>query len=116
MSETTRIYGIARLSVLAVSALGLSCLAAWAQMKTPKRDGPAFAQAAPAAAQTNYLGGRRANRIGFVGRPDMQGVAVRVRIDRHHADAETPCRARDATGDLAPVGDQNFVEHQPRPR
>ncbi|MCH8044174.1 MAG: hypothetical protein IID44_10705 [Planctomycetes bacterium] len=60
MSTTHGIYRIAILLTLGASALGLWCLAAWAQVKPPNEDGPALAQAAPAAAaQTNYLGVRR---------------------------------------------------------
>ena len=62
MSKTTGIRRIAMLLVLGSLALGLWCLAAWAQVKPPtpkKEDRPDVAQAVPATAQTNYLGVRR---------------------------------------------------------
>ena len=54
---------------------------------------------------------RRAYRHGLIGHIDVQGVAVRLRIDRDGRDTHPARCPDDPAGDLAPVGDQNFPEH-----
>ena len=51
-----------------------------------------------------------AHQVAFVRLEAMQGEAVLVGIERHGADAELAGRAQHADGDLAAVGDQQFVE------
>ncbi len=46
---------------------------------------------------------------------DMQGVAVRVRIDRHGGNAHPAGGLDDAAGNLATIGDQNLLK-QSSPR
>ena len=41
----------------------------------------------------------------------MEGVAVGGRVDRHRLDVELAAGADDANSDLAPVGDQDSIEH-----
>ena len=48
---------------------------------------------------------------GLVGHLDMQRVAVGVGIDRDRLDAHPARGLDDAAGDLAAVGDQDFLEH-----
>ena len=56
-------------------------------------------------------GGRRADGNGLVRHLHMQGVAVGFRIDRDRLDAELARGLDDPAGDLAAVGDQDFLEH-----
>jgi len=60
--------------------------------------------------QVGLGGGVAAERVRLVGQPDVQGVAVRVRVDRHGGDAFIACGADDAYGDLAAVGDQHLAQ------
>ncbi len=53
----------------------------------------------------------RADLDRLVGEADMQRVAVGLRIDRDHAQAEPPGAAGDAAGDLAAIGDEDGSEH-----
>ena len=55
-------------------------------------------------------GGVAAQRVGLVGELDVQGVAVRIRVDRHGGDAFIACGADDAHGDFAAVGDQHLAQ------
>src|SRR5262249_53906437 len=48
----------------------------------------------------------------LVGRLYVQRVAVGIGIHSHRAHAQAPSRTHDAAGDLAAVGDQDFLEHQ----
>ena len=58
------------------------------------------------------LGGRRRpDRHGLIGHPYMHRVAIRLGIDRHRLDAHAPCGLHDTAGDLAAIGDENFIEH-----
>ena len=58
------------------------------------------------------LGGRRrADMHGLVGHFDMQRVLVGVGIDRDRLDAHLAGGLDDAAGDLAAIGDQDFLEH-----
>jgi hypothetical protein len=60
---------------------------------------------------------RRADQDRLVGQLDVQRPGVGLGIDRHGLDAHAPRRLDDAAGDLAPVGDQDLVEHlAPLPR
>lgn len=61
------------------------------------------------------VGLRRSDMHRFVRHSHMQGVAVGIGIDGHRLDAHPLCRLDDATGDLAPVRDQDFLEHGPSP-
>ena len=60
-------------------------------------------------------GGRGADENGFVGHLDMDGVAIRLGIDRDRLDPH-PFRGLDhAAGDFATVGDEDFFEHGRHP-
>ena len=54
---------------------------------------------------------RRADADVFVGEPHVQGVLVGLRIDRDGLDAELAAGADHPQGDLAAVGDEDFLEH-----
>jgi hypothetical protein len=54
------------------------------------------------------------DRHGAIGLPDVGGVTVGVGEHRDGADAEPVEGADHPAGDLAPVGDQDGVEHLPR--
>jgi hypothetical protein len=56
-------------------------------------------------------GGRRADMHRLVRHLDMQRVAVGVGIDGDGRDAHLARGLDDAAGDLAPVGDQDLLEH-----
>ena len=56
-------------------------------------------------------GGRGTNGDGFVRHLHMQGVPVGLRVDCDRLDAELARGLDDPTGDLAPVGNQDFLEH-----
>ena len=53
----------------------------------------------------------RADADGFVGEAHVQAVAVGFRIDGDGLDAQILAGADDANGDLAAIGDQDFLEH-----
>ncbi len=53
----------------------------------------------------------RADADGDVGLGDVPGVGVGVAVDRHRADSHPAERGDHPDGDLAPVRDQNRVEH-----
>jgi hypothetical protein len=53
---------------------------------------------------------RGADRVGLVGAPDVEGRAVRVRVDGDGGDAEVAAGADHAHGDLAAVRDQDLAE------
>ncbi len=55
--------------------------------------------------------GRRADMHRLISHFHMQRIAVSVGIDRDSLDAHLAGRLDDAAGDLAPVGDQDFLEH-----
>ena len=57
---------------------------------------------------------RRTDADALVGKPHMHGVGVSGRMDRHRLDAELLGGAQHAQGDLAAVGDQDFLEHAAR--
>ncbi len=56
-------------------------------------------------------GGRRANQDRLVRHIHMHRVAIRLGIDRNRLDTHPLGRLHDTAGDLAAIGDQNFVEH-----
>ena len=59
------------------------------------------------------LGGRRrADMDGLVGHLHMQGVPVGIGIDGHRLDAHAPGGLDDPARDLAPVRNQDLVEHR----
>ena len=55
--------------------------------------------------------GRRSDRHGDIGEPDMHGIAIRVRIDGSGTQADALCRANDADGDFASIGDEKRTKH-----
>ncbi len=56
-------------------------------------------------------GGRRAQQHRLIRHLDVQGVLVGFGIDRNCLDTETVRGPDDPTCDLAPIGDQNPLEH-----
>ena len=54
---------------------------------------------------------RRTDADALVGEPHMHGVGVGGRVHRDGRDAELLAGAQDAKGNLAAIGDQDFVEH-----
>ena len=54
---------------------------------------------------------RRADGNGLVGHFDVQRVAVGFGIDGDRADAHLAGGLDHAAGDLAPIGNENFLEH-----
>ena len=67
------------------------------------------------AAQVALARRRRADAMRFVAGRDVHGVGVGVGIDRDGAHAHAPRGARDATRDLAAIGDEDAVKHRGRP-
>ncbi len=57
-----------------------------------------------------------ADVVGLVGAFDVQGIAVGIGVDRNRGDAHLRASADDANGNLAPVGNQNFLDHVRVPR
>ncbi len=57
-----------------------------------------------------------ADVVGFVRTLDVQGIAVGIGIDRNRGNAHLRASADDANGNLAPVGNQNFLDHVRVPR
>jgi len=62
-------------------------------------------------AQIGQSGGRGPDADGLVGHLDMQGVLVRIGIDRDGGDAHSARSLDDSAGDFAAIGDQDFLEH-----
>jgi hypothetical protein len=58
-----------------------------------------------------FAGARRADAHGLVRQGDMGRSFVRLRIDRHRAQAHLAQGADDASGDRAAIGDEDSVEH-----
>ena len=56
--------------------------------------------------------GSWADADGFVGGLDVKGVVIGFGVDGESTDAEVFAGADDAEGDLAAVGDEDFVEHE----
>ena len=54
----------------------------------------------------------RADADALVGEAHMHGVGVGGRVHRHRGDAELFRGPQDAQGDLAPVGNEDLVEHR----
>ena len=63
------------------------------------------------AAQVALPRRRGTDRVGLVGRGHVQRVGVRLGVDGHGGDTHAARGGDDAAGDLAPVGDQDLVEH-----
>jgi hypothetical protein len=63
-------------------------------------------------AQVTFSRRRGAEAYGFVSTRNVQGMAVRIRVDGHRGDVQTPQRPQDAAGNRAAVGDQHLVEHE----
>ena len=64
------------------------------------------------AAQIGFSSRRRSNPHGFICQSDMQGVLVRVRVDRDGFDAHVPSSTNHSAGDLTTIGNQNLVKHR----
>ena len=58
---------------------------------------------------------RAADAVGLIGETHVQGLGVRGRVDGDGPHAHVAAGANHANGDLAPVRDQNLVEHRPIP-
>jgi len=61
----------------------------------------------PRGMEVALAGRRRANRIGGVGRANMQRVAVDIAVNRDRSDAEVVAGADDTERDLAAIGDED---------
>jgi hypothetical protein len=55
--------------------------------------------------------GLAAECVRLVGEPDVEGVPIELGVDRDRRDAELAGGPDDADGDLAPVGDQDLLQH-----
>ena len=55
---------------------------------------------------------RRSDAHGFVGEEHVLGVEIGGRMNCHGLDPECAARAQNTKGDLAPVGDDDFFDHQ----
>src|SRR5262249_34720368 len=55
---------------------------------------------------------RRPDRHRIVGHFDVQGVAIRFRIDSDRRDSHPPRSFDDPAGDLAAIGNQDALEHE----
>ena len=53
----------------------------------------------------------RAQQMGLVGLADVRSLTIRLRVHAHGDDPHLLQRPHDANGDLAPVGDQDLLEH-----
>ena len=62
-------------------------------------------------ARYDSLRGRRADADGLVGQLDVARVLVGLRVHGDRLDAHLAGGLDDPAGDLAPVGDQDFLEH-----
>jgi hypothetical protein len=62
-------------------------------------------------AQVRVARRRGADAHVVVGEAHVQGLAVRLGVDGDGLDAQLAARADDAQGDLAAVGDEDFLEH-----
>jgi hypothetical protein len=65
----------------------------------------------PLYSQITLGGGRRADVVGLVGQPGVEGPPVRVRVDGHAGDLHLFERPDHAHGDLPTVRDQDLPEH-----
>ena len=63
--------------------------------------------------QITFAGRRRPKIDGLIGQPDMRRARVRVRINGDRGYAHLARGADNTAGDLAPIGDQDFLEHVP---
>jgi hypothetical protein len=61
--------------------------------------------------QITLPGGRRTDQHRLIRLPHEGQPCIRLRIDRHGPDMHAPAGADDATGDLAPVGDEKRCDH-----
>ena len=64
--------------------------------------------------QIAFAGLGRTDAIGLIGHFQVGGAAVRLAEDGHGFDAQLAAGAKDPQGDLAPIGNENAFEHQPR--
>ena len=62
--------------------------------------------------QIGLRGLRRADMHLLVGHLDMERAGIGVGIDGNRRDPHLPGGLDDTAGDLAPVGDQNLLEHE----
>src|SRR5271154_6165783 len=58
-----------------------------------------------------FAGGSCANRISFVGQAHVERFAVDLAKNGGGSNAEFPAGSKDADGDFAAIGDQDFLEH-----
>ncbi len=61
--------------------------------------------------QIAFRRGSRSDVNGFVSHFDMQRIPVGIRVNRDRLDAHFAGSLDDAAGDLATVGNQDFLEH-----
>ncbi len=67
----------------------------------------------PRAHEIAFPDRRSTDMDGLVGHRHMHRIAICIGIDRHGRDPHAPCRLDDPAGDLAAIGDQDFLEHGP---
>ena len=61
--------------------------------------------------QVALRGGRRTNAHRFVGKSDVLGLAVRLRVHDDGLDTQLAARSLNTQGDFSTVGDEDFPEH-----
>src|SRR5262249_8404983 len=64
--------------------------------------------------QVTFRAWRRADADGFISKLNMQRIDVRFRINSQGANAQLFTGTNDAQRDLAPISNQNFLEHMGR--
>jgi len=67
-------------------------------------------------AQIGVARGGRTQPVGFIRIAHVQGLAIGIGEYRNRAQAKLPAGPQDSHGDLASVGDQDFLKHGLSPR
>ncbi|MPM88124.1 hypothetical protein SDC9_135225 [bioreactor metagenome] len=62
--------------------------------------------------EVGQRGRSRTDTDGLVGQLDVLGITVGFGVHHHRLDTQLTASALDAQGDLAPVGNQNFLKHE----
>ena len=65
--------------------------------------------------QITFGRGRGADRVRFVGSPDVERGAVRVGVNRRRPNAHLAAGTHHAHGNFSAIDNQDFLEHRARP-